>query len=626
MANGGYMNRYLSVDLSNNKIDELDFDDDIKREYYGGYGIGCLHIYKNQKPNVEPLGPENILGFVTGPLNGTTMPGTPRYTVCAKSPLTNTWGDSNCGGSFGPVMKKAGFDGVFFRGISPKPVYLLLDDGIPKLVDAKEIWGKDTYQVDDYVREKYGKNAEAACIGKAGEKKTLIACILNRKGKAAGRSGMGAVMGSKNLKAVIVKGNKKVPVSDPEMFKDIRNKFLNDIKNDFGDAEWAKDGGTPAYTGVGIEEQDSPIKNWSGTSSDLGNYDQLQYENIKKYIVKKETCYGCPIACWDRSMVDKGKYKIEEFSHTPEYETSAAFGALCLNTNYESIIKCNDICNRYGIDTISAGAIAAFAIECYENNILTKSDTDGLELNWGNHRAIVELIKKIAEREGIGQILADGVKIAAEKIGRGSEEYAMHIGGQELPYHDSRWDPSLAIIYAFDPTPGRHTQAAQNLGHKDLEKVFKNIDFSMIAGENKNKFLGRAKSIKIQSNLQHSISAIGTCTFAYGSTDLVNHPKYLEALTGWDIDIEEFNTTGERIMNIRQAFNLREKINQKNYKIPGRILGIPPLKKGKTKDITLDWDKMVAEYYEEMKWDPVTSRPSNEKLKELKLGWLAEEI
>jgi len=257
---------------------------------------------------------------------------------------------------------------------------------------------------------------------------------------------------------------------------------------------------------------------------------------------------------------------------------------------------------------------------------LTRADTDGLELTWGNYEAIVDLTEKIARREGFGEILADGVKLASEKIGKGAEEFAMHIGGQELPYHDSRWDPSLAIIYAFDPTPGRHTQATQNLGHKDIKKVFKDVNFSMTAGENKDKFLGRAKSIKILSNLQHSINAIGTCMFAYGSTDVTNHPKYLSAATGWDIGINEFNFTGERIMNLRQAFNLREKINQINYKIPKRILGIPSLKEGKTKGITLDWKNMVEEYYKEMDWDLKTSRPGKKKLKELDLDWLIKDI
>ncbi|MCK4240007.1 MAG: aldehyde ferredoxin oxidoreductase family protein [Candidatus Atribacteria bacterium] len=626
MAQGGFMGKYLLVDLGKNKIEEFDFNNDVKRNYYGGYGIGCKYIYENQKPGIDPLGEENILAFMTGPCSGTTIPGTSKYTICGKSPLTKAWGDSNCGGSFGPRMKMAGADGVFFTGKSEKPVYLLIDNGIAKLVDARDLWGKDTYEVDDIIRERYGKNAEAAIIGQGGEMKTLISCIVNRKGKVAGRSGMGAIMGSKNLKAVVAIGNKKVPIANKQLFEEARKQFLEDIKNDYGDAEWAKHGGTPTVIESGIDEQDSPIKNWSGVTADMGDYSVFKYDNIKKYIVKRETCQGCPIACWDRSMLDKGKYAIKEPSHIPEYETTAMFGALCLNTNYESIIKCNDLCNRYGIDTISTGGIVAFAIECYENCILTKKDTDGLELTWGNHQSIVALTKKIAKREGIGEVLADGVKSASEKIGKGSEEFAIHIGGQELPAHDTRWDPSLAIIYSIDPTPGRHMQTNQNLGHKNIDKIFPNIDFSTCAGKNRKKFSGRAGEIKVLSSLVHSVNTLGLCLFAWGSTDILVHVKYLAAITGFDLNIEEFTKTGERIMNLRQAFNLREGINQLSYKIPGRVLGKPPLHNGKTKGIVIDYVTMLREFYAEVDWDLNTSKPSKKKLKELDLGWIINDI
>ena len=626
MAAGGYMNRYLLVDLNDRKIEEFDFSNDEKRNYLGGYGLGCYFIYKNQKEKVNALGPDNILAFMTGPVNGTKIPGGARYGVCSKSPLTNTWGDSNCGGSFGPRVKMSGIDGVFFKGISEKPVYLLLDNGKASLEDAKDIWGKDTYMVDDMLRNKYGKDAEAAVIGKGGEDKRLIACITNRKGKVAGRSGLGAVMGSKRVKAIVAIGNARVRISNQKLYEEARKQFLKDIKDDYGDASWLRYGGTPTVIEFGIDEQDSPIKNWSGVTSDMGDYSDFKYDNIKKYLVKRETCYLCPIACWDRSMLATGKYAISEPSHMPEYETTAMFGALCLNNNYESIIKCNDLCNRYGIDTMSTGGTIAFAIECFENGILTKKDTDGLELTWGNHEAIVALTEKIVSGEGIGDILADGSKKASELIGRGSEKFAIHIGGRELPAHDTRWDPSLAVIYALEPTPANHCQANQNLGHKDIEKVFPDVDFSTCAGGNKDRFSGRAKEIKILSSLIHTVNSTGMCLFAWGCTDIRNHAKYLKAITGWDIDVGELLKTGERIMNIRQVFNIREGINQLEYKIPGRMLGRPPLHDGKTKGISLDWEKMVEEFYMEMNWDLKTSRPSKQKLEELSLGWVISDI
>jgi aldehyde:ferredoxin oxidoreductase len=623
---GGYMGRFLDVDLSNKKIVEFDFDENTKRTFIGGYGLGFNYIYKNQKAGVDVFDERSILGFVSGPINGTAIPGSPRYTICAKSPLTNGCGDANSGGSFGPTLKQSGFDGIFFNGISDSPVYLLLEDGKAQLLDAKPLWGRDTYSTDDILKEKHGKSAEIACIGKSGEMQSRIACVVTRKGKVAGRSGLGAVMGSKKVKAIVVKGNLQVPIANEDLYKEAKASFLKDIRNDYGDAAWAKRGGTPIWTEIHIGDEDAPIKNWGGGLSDIGNFDGLGAKNIKRYVVKRESCYGCPIGCWSKSMVTDGLYKLTEPSHTPEYETDAMFGSLTLNANYESIIKCNDICNRYGIDTISTGAIVAFAIECYERGIISKKETDGLELTWGNHEAIVSLTKKIAEREGFGEVLADGVKRASEILKKGSEEFAIHIGGQEIAGHHPAFDPSLAIIYAINPTPGRHTQANQNLIHDNMAKTFPEIDFSFCSGGKRDIFKGRAKSLKILTNIQHCINALGMCIFAYQSTDIDTHLKYFCAVTGWDIDTNELNTTGERIMNLRQAFNLREGINQMDFNIPGRILGKTREDDSKKWNNVIDYPLMVEEFYKEMDWDLKTSKPSKKKLLELDLGWLIKDL
>lgn len=625
MGFAGYMGCYLLVDLENAKIEKFDFKEDIKRKFLGGYGIGCKYIYENQKANTDPFSPENIIAFMSGPLNGTTIPGSARYVVCAKSPLTNSWGDANCGGSFGPSLKMAGYDGVFIKGISEKPVYLLLENGKATLKNAEDLWGKDTYECDDLIRKKYGKNAESVIIGKAGELKSLIACIVNRKGKVAGRSGMGAIMGSKKLKAIVAFGNKKVEIFDKDLYELSRKNFIKDIMSDYGDASWLRHGGTPTSIEFSLDVQDSPIKNWAGVTKDMGDYSEFKYENIEKYLTKRETCYKCPIGCWDRLIINKGNYSLSEPSSVPEYETAAMFGSNCLNNNFESIVKCNDICNRNGIDTISAGGTIAFAIECFENGIITKEDTDGLELTWGNHEAIVKTMEKIAEGKGFGEVLINGSKKASEIIGKGSEKFAMHISGRELPAHDPRWDPSLAVIYALEPTPANHCQGAQNLGHKDLENVFPDVDFSTCAGENKTKFSGRAKEIIVLMNLIHTVNCTGMCWFAWGCTEIKNHIGCLKAVTGWDIQIDELYKTGERIMNMRQLFNLREGINQFDRKIPGRILGRPPLHDGLTKDIVIDWDTMLKEFYDELDWDLEKSIPSKKKMKELDLDWVIKD-
>lgn len=625
MPKGGYMNEYLDINLNTQKYNKFDFNENDKRKYLGGYGIGCKYIYENQDSNLSPFDENNILGFMSGPMNGTTIPGSARFTVCGKSPLTGGWGDANCGGFFGPRLKKAGYDGIFIKGRSEKPIYIVIENGEVEFYDSIELWGKDTYETEDILKERYGREAEVVCIGQAGEKKTLIACISHRKGKVAGRSGLGALMGSKNLKAVIVKGDMNVPIADVEKVKIVNKELLNCIKENNA---WSE-GGTISFTEGFYLLEAGPIKNWSGTLKELGDLNGLSYENIKKYLVKKETCFGCPFRCWGKSMVREGKYTIKEPCHMPEFETAAMFGPLCLNTNFESIIKCNDICNRYGLDTISTGSTVAFAIECYEKGIIKKKDTDGLELTWGNCDTIVKLTEKIAKREGFGEILADGSRSAASIIGNESEDFAIQIMGQDLAAHDTRYNPSLMVIYALDPTPGRHTQAANTRNEilkrsEWFKKAFPEVDLDFDKGKRRDIFSSRSKYIKIMSNIQHGINVLGMCLFMniFAGTDVTVHPKYLSAVTGWDVDFYEFNKTGERIMNLRQVFNNREGIIQIKNKVPKRILGIPPLQDGNNKNIVIDFNIMAKEFYKEMDWDVESGKPSEKKLKDLELEWM----
>ena len=279
-------------------------------------------------------------------------------------------------------------------------------------------------------------------------------------------------------------------------------------------------------------------------------------------------------------MVKDGPYKLEEEAHIPEYESTSAFGSYCLNTNYESIIKCNDICNRYGIDTISAGSIVAFAINCYEDGILNRNDTDGLELTWGNHSSIVKLTEKIAKREGVGELLSDGVKVASEKIGGGAEKYAVHVGGQELPAHDPRFEPSMASVYTNNATPGRHTQDAQFTVPPKLAEFFPEIDFSFSFGNKKSIMSGRARAQKIMSSLNHCMNSSGMCLFGFLSTEVEFMPECIAQVTGWDITLDELIRTGERIGNMRLVFTLREGINPMMLPFPGVAIGNPPIQAG----------------------------------------------
>jgi aldehyde:ferredoxin oxidoreductase len=612
---GGYINKTLSVNISDHSVEEVYFSDDIKRKFIGGYGFGAKYIYENQKPGVHPLSEDNIFTLFAGPLTGLNFPAVSRFTICGKSPLTNTWGDSNGSGHFGPELKFSGLDGIIIKGASEKPVYLLLEDGQIKIKDGSSLWGKDTYETEDILKEIHGKKAEIICIGTSGENLSLLSAVITRKGRAAARGGLGAVMGSKKIKAIVAIGSKDVHIADIERFKLVKNKFVKEIKNGCNLSEFYTTTGTPGYATNGLLSGDSPVKNWFGSSEDMKDFSELEYDNIEKYKVKRNACYCCPIACWGHVMINDGNYKLKEMSHMPEYETISAFGSYSLNNNFESIIKCNDICNRFGIDTISVGATVAFAINCFENNIISKKDTGGIELTWGNHKAIVDLTEKIAKREGIGEVLSNGVKAASAVIGKGSEEFAVHVQGQELPAHDSRFEPGFAVSYTLDATPGRHCQFGSFVLPSGIERELPEIRFVF----DKTEYKDRAKAQRVMSSFMHIINTLGACLFGYFSGDVTNWQECYSAVTGWDVSLRELIKTGERIGTIRHLFNLREGITPTNMSYPKIAKGIPPLESGPLKGIVVDFDSMRKEYLEEMDWDLKTCIPSSSKLKDLEL-------
>jgi len=602
---GGYMGKLLFVDLGNGKIAEESPDDAFCRKFIGGYGFGSKIMYDRMKPGVDPLGPDNVFGVLTGPLTGTPAVIGSRYTVVAKSPLTGGWGDANSGGFFGPAMKFAGYDGAFCSGISEKPVYLFLNEGKAELKDATHLWGKDSNETEDVLRAELGDDVMMVCIGPAGETKSLIACVMNDKGRAAGRSGIGAVMGAKRIKAIVAKGKMDVPLADKAKVSEIRRKY--ELGGFF---DVLKQYGTAGITADSAMSGDSPVKNWAGAGPvDFPNASQISDDAVIAYEYKKFGCWRCPIRCGGHVKVESGPYAVAD-GHKPEYETLCMFGTLTLNDNVESIIKLNDICNRAGLDTISAGSAVAFAIECYENGLLGKGDTDGLELTWGNHAAIVALTEKIARREGLGDLLADGVKVAAEKIGKGAEQYAMHIGGQEVPAHDPKLIPGLGLTYQLDATPGRHTQGGEMIAPPGGLEV---------AQRDRQDYTGRGEDQKTLVDMVHVVNATGLCLFGYMCMDARSVPDFLNAVTGWDVSMEECLETGERIANVRHLFNLREGIDPLQIQIPGRIVGDPPLKEGNVRDTTLDMKTMTADFMKAMGWDPDTARPSEARLKALGL-------
>lgn len=610
----GYAGKILWIDLSNHELRDEGLDEQLCHSFIGGYGLGAKILFGLQKAGVNPLGQDSILGILTGPLTGTAALGGSRYAVVGKSPLTNGWGDANSGGDFGPRMKFAGYDGVFFTGISEKPVYLFIHNGKAEIRDAAHLWGLDCYETEDRLKLELGKDVKVACIGPSGEKIALIASIMNDRGRAAGRSGLGAVMGSKRIKAVVVKGNRKVPVSNEKWADDLRKKVLPKLG---GTIEWLGEHGTAFVAAGSAHSGDSPVKNWGGVGYfNFPNIEPFAAENITSHRIKKYACYRCPIGCGTHMKKGTGEYEYEEGCHRPEYETLAMFGSNCLNNNLESIIKLNDLCNRFGIDTISTGATLAFTMECYENGLLTQADTDGIEMTWGNHRSMVTMTEKLAKREGFGDVIADGVRMAAERIGRGADQYAMHIQGQELPAHDPKHDYHWGIPYLLDPTPARHTQNAE---------VFRPL--GQVVQLDRKAYANEGMEYRIGSALHHIVNCSGMCAFVYSCLPNSNIlAEFMSAVTGWDLTLEELIKTGERILNMRQAFNIREGLNLTQFKIPDRLLGKPPFKEGPLAGVTINKDVWFKEYLAAIDWDIETAKPNRKKLQEFGLEDITPEL
>jgi aldehyde:ferredoxin oxidoreductase len=618
----GFMGKMLFVDLTSEKIHVEDLSNETARLFIGGIGIGGKVIYEQIKPKCDPLSPENIIGFGTGPLTLSGAFCASRFSVFSKSPLTGYWGTASCGGTFGNMLKASGYDLIFFKGRAKHPVYLKIENKDAQLKDAKDLWGKDTVETEKIIREEEGnKKLSIACIGPAGEKLSRIAAIINDGGRAAARSGLGAVMGSKNLKAIACHGDLEPEVLDRDKIIELmRETFEKARKNPNPMFKDLIEAGTCSAVVPHLASHDTPIKNWAGTNVEdfpEEKWEKVGRKAIEKFIIGKYFCTGCPIGCGGWVRIPSGKYAIER-AHKPEYETIAALGPLCLNDNIESIIYANDICNRYGLDTISAGATISFAMECYEKGIITQKDTDGIRLEWGNSDAIIEILNKMGVREGIGDVLADGPRWAAKKIGKGSEQYSMDVCGEPVPMHDPRYAIGWGIGYIVDAEAAKHTRGhfieflgtskpwlAEKLG---LPKKIDRYDTSE----------DRIRAQALASAWFKCVVAAGLCLFGNDSMDY----PFLEVLnlaTGWNVDVGEVLETGMRINTLFHAFNLREGWKPSDYTFPPRITGNPPLPKGVLKGISIDYEKLKKSYYQVMGWNPETGEISKNRIKELKL-------
>lgn len=620
MANG-YMGRILEVDLSAGELWDTPLDEAMCRGFVGGYGIGARLLYDRIPAGADPLGPRNVLGILTGPLTGTAALIGSRFVAVGKSPKTaGGWGDANCGGFFGPHLKFAGYDGVLFRGIAPRPVYLLIEEGSARLMAAADLWGLGVTPLEDRLRERHGEGAQVCSIGPAGEKLALTACIMNDKERAAGRSGLGAVMGSKKLKAIVVKGGMQVPVADPELLKQLRKETL---KKAGGVYPIFSRYGTAGITHDAVLSGDAPVKNWAGAgpvdfpsqrARRISDDAVIGVEGYGKY-----ACWHCPIACGGRMAQKSGPFALElngGVGHKPEYETLAMFGSNLLNDDLASIIKLNEICNNLGLDTISVGSTIGYAIECFENGLITREQTGGLELRWGNAEAIVALAEKMGRREGFGDLLADGVAKAVERLANAGESFAVHIQGEEVPAHDPKFLPDLATVYLLAPTPARHTQGGELITPPGLD----------LPTHDRYAYRGKAESHYKLMTLMEVVNAAGLCMFGFASYPVESLPAQLSAVTGWEHDLETCFETGMRIFTLRHAFNLREGLNPLNRNVPGRVIGDPPLKAGNVQGVSVDYEALNREFLEFVGWDARTAVPRREALERLGLGFLAKDL
>jgi len=622
---GGYTGKILFVDLTTGSMREEPPPESLYRDFIGGTGLGVRILYEHVKPKADPMGPENVLGFVTGPLTGTPTPGSGRFTVVAKSPLTGAWADSNSGGFWGPELKWAGYDAIFISGISPKPAYLLLSRGKAELRDAAHLWGKDANETDDILQQELGKpQVRVACIGPAGEACSLISGIVNERERIAARSGVGAVMGSKRLKAVAVRGDKKRAfVAQPEKFRLARedySKRLKGSKFQQGLTAVGTGGGTSFLLSIG----DCPTKNWNSTGAEsMPTCVNLDSANMDKYKLKSYGCHACPVRCGAIIEVKEGLFATKGGIRRPEYETLAALGALCLNNSVEAVIKANEICNLYGLDTMAVGNVIAFSMECYENGLISKEDTDGIELAWGNGEAVVALTEKMAKREGFGAVLADGVEKAAERIGKGSEKYAMHVHGQRLPYHDPRNSPALGTSIMSDAQPASHMNTEGTnlleqgvpLGSDPLLQSPKLAIYGDYEGKGPMYATGAAYYQLLSSS---GLCALYTVAFAVPVAELI------APVTGWDFDWEEGLKAGRRILTLRQAFNAREGLSPEEFKLPQRVM--LPQSVGPAAGTKIDYDSLRSGYFTAMGWDIKTGKPHRQTLIDLGLDELTSDL
>ena len=611
----GYNGKILRVDLDKERTAVEEPPETWYRTYLGGMGAVAYYLLKEVPAGSAPLSPKNLLVLAPGVVTGAPFSGSGRNAVGGKSPLTGGFGEADAGGFWGAELKHAGFDAIVFSGAAAEPLWLWVTNGETELRDASVLWGLEVAECQDRMREEVGEDqAKTALIGPAGEKLSRLACVINDLNHVAGRSGMGVVMGSKRLKGVAVRGHDPPELADPEGVRELARRLVERIKGSpFGLSEYGTGAAMDAYAASG----NLPTRNFrDGGFEQASDIDAIALK--EKYRVGMGTCYACAVRC-KKEVELRDPYEVEARYGGPEYETLAALGSDCGVSDLAAICKGNELCQRYGLDTIGTGATIAFAMECYENGIITKEMTGGIDLHFGNAEAMVRLVELIGKREGIGDLLAEGTKRAAEKLGNGAEEFAVHVKGQEVPMHEPRLKRALGLGYAVSPTGADHCHNIHDtiMVGASLERlrplgILEPVPVESLGPE-------KVRMYKYQAEMRILANCLSVCQFP--PWNFTEYAELVQAVTGWDTTIYELAKAAQRALNLARIFNLREGFTSVDDWLPPRFF--QPQTSGALSETAVnskDLRRAIDLYYEMMGWD-LDGVPRPGTLHELGVGW-----
>jgi len=616
----GFTAKILRINLSSEKISSEPLEETFYRRYFGGRGLISYYLLNELESGIDPLGPDNKLIFACGPVTGAPVSGSGRNSVGAKSPLTGAYGESEAGGFWGAELKRAGYDAIIIEGKASSPVYLCIHDQKVELRDASRLWGLEIKKSQQTIRSELDdKTVKVAQIGPGGEKQVRYACVINDMNHVAGRGGMGAVMGSKNLKAVAVKGSTSVPVRKPKRLRKLATWMAQNVDSV---AHVLHTYGTGVEMDVGEEVGNLPIRNFR--DGDFPEVDSISAEAVKESVrVGMGTCFACAVACKKEVKVTE-PWSVDPEYGGPEYETLAALGSNCGVSNLKAVCKANELCQRYSIDTISTGSTISFAMECFEHGLLTKDDTGGVDLSFGNAESMLKMVEMIGEKRGLGKLLAEGTKRAAEHIGNGAEEFAVHVKGQEVPMHDPRLKRGEALGYAVSPTGADHVHNIHDTFlYPQLPKSYNSLGI-LDAVPVEDFGPKKVRLYKYVSEWRALNNFLVMCLFTPWS--VTQKVEIVRSVTGWNTTTFELMNVVERGNTLARIFNLREGFTEKDDWLPPRFF--KPKTSGalnKTSVNPKELQKAKLLYYDMMGWTE-QGVPKQSKLEELDIAWAADKI